>query len=86
MYERNQDGRRAYNRVVVGRVKGFGKTKLAAALALVELAGPFAPPAPDIPVAAASFEQADRVFAAARVMASEGPAGAVPGGAPRFAP
>lgn len=72
-HELRPDGRRQFRRVVYGRPKGYGKTELAAALGLAEFAGPFALTAPDIPVAAASFEQADLVFGAMRVMAAEGP-------------
>jgi phage terminase large subunit-like protein len=72
VYERLPSGERRYRRVLYGRPKGYGKTELAAALALAELAGPTAPIAADIPVAAASFEQADLLFGAAKVMASEG--------------
>jgi phage terminase large subunit-like protein len=73
VYERRADGGRRYRQVLYGRPKGYGKTELAAALAIAELAGPVAPVAPDIPVAAASFEQANLLFGAARTMISEGP-------------
>ena len=73
IYERRPDGRRKHRQVLVGRPKGFGKTELGAALAIAELAGPLAPVAPDIPVAAASYEQANLLFGAARTMISEGP-------------
>ena len=62
--------------------KGCGKTELCAALALAELAGPTVPTAdgrgqvrksPNVPIAAGSFEQADRLFGAARLMVTEGP-------------
>src|SRR5215210_6938849 len=72
-YERRADGRRRYRRVLRGRPKGSGKTALAAAIALAELGGPVGPTSPVIPVAAASFEQADLVFGTARAMVSEGP-------------
>lgn len=72
-YELRPDGRRKHRRVLYGRPKGFGKTELAAAIALAELASPVAPAAPNIPIAAASFEQADLLFGAARTMVSEGP-------------
>ncbi len=69
-----------------GRPKGDGKTELTAAIACAELLGPVRcagfttdgdpiaepAPSPDIPVAAASFEQADLLFGAARVMLAEG--------------
>jgi phage terminase large subunit-like protein len=72
-YELGPGGHRKHRRVLYGRPKGFGKTELAAAIALAELAGPVAPPTPNIPVAAASFEQADLLFGAARTMVNEGP-------------
>ena len=86
-YELQPDGDRRYRRVLWGLPSGNGKTEIAAALACAELAGPVickgfrangAPIAglrvsPDIPVAAASFEQADLLFGAARVMLAEGP-------------
>jgi phage terminase large subunit-like protein len=75
-YELRPDGRRRYRRVLRGRPKGDGKTELAAAIGCVELglAGQHGfPKAPEIPVAAASFEQADLLFGAAKAMISEGP-------------
>ena len=73
LYERTPSGRRLRRRALLGLPKGNGKTELAAAIAVVELGGPVAPPSPVIPVAAASFEQADLVFGAARTMIAEGP-------------
>lgn len=85
-YELHPDGRRRYRRVLLGLPKGNGKTELAAALGCAELGGPVVcvgwkdckPIAgrrisPAIPVAAASFEQADILFGAARTMIKEGP-------------
>jgi len=87
-YELEPDGSRRYDRAVLGLGKGNGKTELAAALALAELAGPVVfdgwerpgvsrrpvpRTAPDIPIAAASFEQADTLFAAAKAMIQHGP-------------
>ena len=86
-YELTDDGGRQFDQVVLGLPKGNGKSELAAALAICELAGPvqFAGwledgtplgemrTSPDIPVAAASFEQADTVFGSCRQMISEGP-------------
>jgi phage terminase large subunit-like protein len=60
-------------RAVLGRAKGWGKTEFLAAIALFFLAGPLAPKAPNIPIAAASFEQADLLFGSARTMVTEGP-------------
>lgn len=81
-----RNARRRYDRVLIGLPKGNGKTELAAALAIAEFAGPVvfagfddagnpvARPrtSPDIPVAAASFEQADLVFGACRTMIRQG--------------
>lgn len=81
-YELYPSARRVVRRAKRGRPKGSGKTELAGAIACVELAGPArckgfkengtpiptSVTSPDIPVAAASFEQADTLFAAARVM------------------
>lgn len=86
-YELNEDGSRKHKRVLLGLPKGNGKTELGAALAVCELAGPVVfdgwngkekPKAkrrlaPDIPVAAASFEQADTLFGSAKTMISQGP-------------
>ena len=68
--------------------KGCGKTELMAAVGLAELAGPvLVDPAtgkpsrrlaPNVPVAAASFEQADKLFGAAKVMASHENSGLAP--------
>jgi phage terminase large subunit-like protein len=60
-------------RAVLGRAKGWGKTEFLAAIALFFLAGPLAPKSPNIPIAAASFEQADLLFGSARTMVAEGP-------------
>jgi len=86
MYELDAQGNRQYDQVVLGLPKGNGKSELAAALAIAELAGPVLfdrwvkgkpvgklRPSPDIPVSAASFEQADTVFRAARHMIADGP-------------
>ncbi len=73
--------RRVVRRALLIMPKGCGKTELTAAIGLFELAGPATlgedgkgveRKAPNIPVAAASFEQADRLFGAAKVMAKEG--------------
>ena len=91
-YELEPDGTRRYDRAVLGLPKGNGKTEIAAAIALAELAGPVVfdgwvdpsarvleprPPkhrtAPDIPIAAASYKQANILFKAAATMISEGP-------------
>lgn len=77
--------RRLVDRVVVGLPKGCAKTEGAAAWALAELAGPVvAHPgvlegewpllrqSPNVPVGAASYEQARLCFGAAAVMVKEG--------------
>lgn len=83
------DGTRRYDEVLIGLPKGQGKTPLAAAIACAEFAGPVcfdgwhengfpqgtARLSPDIPVAAVSYEQADRVFGAARAMIRHGQLG-----------
>jgi phage terminase large subunit-like protein len=74
--------RRLVRRLLLVLPKGCGKTELVAAICLAELAGPTQPTAdgrgtlrrsPNIPVGAASFEQAERLFGAARTMVAEGP-------------
>lgn len=86
LYALDESGARRCRRGLIGRGKGWGKSEFAAAVAIAELAGPVrcagfedgrpvpvSVVSPDIPVAAASFEQADLVFATARAMISEGP-------------
>ena len=78
-YELNPDGSRRWRRVLIGVPKGNGKSPFAAWVAAVELAGPvmfdrWTPKgpvgalrtSPVVPVGAASFEQADLVFAELR--------------------
>ena len=60
-------GQLRYDRVVIGIPRGNIKTELAGDLGDAELLGPLAPVSPNVPLAAASFEQADRMFAAARL-------------------
>ena len=86
-YEVDSDGNRCFDRVLLGLPKGDGKTEMAAALAVTELAGPVvfagwdaegrpmgrSRTAPDIPIAAASYEQADTLFGAAKTMIDKGP-------------
>jgi hypothetical protein len=72
-YETNDDGsfrRWRYDRALREKAKGAGKTEIVAAIALAELAGPTAPLAPNVPVSAASFEQADLPFGRAKQMAT----------------
>lgn len=59
-----------WRRLFVETPKGWGKTELAAAMALAEFCGPVAPSSPNVPVAAASFEQADLLFGRAKQMAT----------------
>jgi len=86
-YELRPDGHRRWRRVVWGEPKGGGKTELCAAISLCEFAGPVVfdswtdtgrPRArrrlsPDIPVAAASYDQANLVWSALKAMVEEGP-------------
>ena len=76
LYELDASGRRIVKRALVGTPKGCSKSEVAAGVALAELAGPVlltdGRPSlrtdPDVPVAAASWEQADLVYGAARSM------------------
>lgn len=82
-YELAPDGARLVKEALLGVPKGNGKSELAAAFAWAEMAGPVVfdrwdaagKPvgkrrlSPNIPVAAASYEQADKVFGAAALMA-----------------
>lgn len=86
-YELRDDGSRRYTRALLGVAKGNAKTELAAAISCAELGGPVVfdrwgangqpigkrRVSPDIPVGAASFEQADLLFGCARVMIRQGP-------------
>jgi phage terminase large subunit-like protein len=85
-YELLPDGTRAYDRVLLGIPKGNGKTEIAAMIACAELGGPVVFAgwnedgsargkrrlSPEIPIAAASFEQADKLFGAAKIMIGKG--------------
>lgn len=76
LYELKSDGTRRYRRALLGLPKGNGKTPIAAAVAAVELAGPVVfdgwnddgtprgkqRTSPDIPIGAASYQQADLVY------------------------
>jgi phage terminase large subunit-like protein len=59
-----------YRRGLKGAAKGDGKTAFIAAIACVEFAGPpcIAPKSPNIPIMAASFEQANLLFSVAGTM------------------
>lgn len=70
LYREDEDGQRYYRRALIGLPSGAGKTELVAAIGLYELdAGPTVSPL--IPVAAASKEQANLVFGAARTCCEE---------------
>lgn len=73
LYREDVNGRRIVRRALLGLPKGNGKSELAAAIAVAELAGPYAPESPNVIIAAASFEQADITFGAARTMITQGP-------------
>lgn len=80
-YAATERGTRRYRRVLWGLAKGAGKTSRAAAVGLCELAGPagLTPKgprlrvSPDVPVAAASYDQAGLLFGTARHMVTAGP-------------
>jgi phage terminase large subunit-like protein len=59
-----------YDEALRGAATGDGKTSFAAAIVVLEFAGPpqIAVPSPNIPIAAASFEQADLLFSAVATM------------------
>jgi hypothetical protein len=81
LYRLTRDGSRQVRRVLVVMPKGCGKTELGAAIACTRVRGPDDPrrepqagPArsPNIPIGAASFEQADLLFGAAKTMMTQG--------------
>lgn len=91
-YELRPDGTRRYKKVVKGEPKGKGKTPLVGAIALAEMCGPVVFAgwddrgrprgkmrlSPDIPVAAASWDQANLLFGDNVVqMVKEGPLNAI---------
>ena len=59
-----------YDEALRGAATGDGKTQFIAAIVVLEFAGPapIAVPSPNIPIAAASFEQADLLFSAVATM------------------
>lgn len=74
--------RRIVRRALIILPKGCGKTELTAAIGLAELCGPVTigsdgrptrRTAPNIPVAAASYEQANKLYGAAKLIAENGP-------------
>lgn len=73
LYRTDKSGRRTIRRALLGMPKGNGKTELAAAIACLEVAGPFAPSSPDVIVVASSMEQASILFDSAKAMISGGP-------------
>jgi phage terminase large subunit-like protein len=86
-YELTPIGRRRWNHVLIGMAKGNIKSETAAALTIAEMIGPvafggwksdgrpigIARTSPEIPVAAASWDQADIVFNGAAEMIRMGP-------------
>lgn len=81
LYRLKRDGSRQVRRVLVVMPKGCGKTELGAAIACLEFAGPTALDtnrkpirrrSPNIPIGAASFEQANLLFGAAKTMMVQG--------------
>lgn len=63
-------GQWRHNEALRGEATGGGKTQFIAAVVLLEFAGPdqIAPKSPNIPIAAASFEQANLLFSAVATM------------------
>ncbi|PXY33561.1 hypothetical protein BAY59_10790 [Prauserella coralliicola] len=59
-----------YDEALRGAATGDGKTQFIASIVVLEFAGPpqIAVPSPNIPIAAASFEQADLLFSAVAIM------------------
>lgn len=70
LYELRADGSRRFQRALIGFPKGQGKTELAAALGLYETLAS-GTVSPLVPVAAASKDQANLVFGAAKIMCEE---------------
>jgi len=63
-----------HDRVVIGMARGNAKTELAAMIGVAEMTGPVAPlSSPHVVVSAASFDQADNVFRAAKASIENGP-------------
>jgi phage terminase large subunit-like protein len=60
-------GQLRYDRALFGLPRGSIKTELIGNVGDAELLGPIAPRSPNVPVVAASFDQADRIFSAARL-------------------
>ena len=63
-------GQWRHNEALRGAATGDGKTQFIAAVVMLEFAGPeqIAPASPNIPIAAASFEQANLLFSAVATM------------------
>jgi phage terminase large subunit-like protein len=63
-------GQWRYDEALRGAATGDGKTQFIASIVMLEFAGPpqIAVPSPNIPIAAASFEQADLLFTAVATM------------------
>lgn len=60
-------GNLLHDRALFGMAKGNGKTGVSGDIGDAELCGPLAPISPNIPVSAASWDQANRLFSAARL-------------------
>lgn len=84
LYRLKRDGSRQVRRALVVMPKGCGKTELGAAIACLEFAGPTSLDknrkpirrrSPNIPIGAASFEQANLLFGAAKTMMTSGKLG-----------
>lgn len=78
-----ETGQLLHDRVLIGVGRGNIKTELIGELGDAELLGPLAPISPNVPVVAASFEQADTIFRAAR-LGIEGDGGDAPGPMAQF--
>jgi phage terminase large subunit-like protein len=72
LYEFFPSGELVHQRAIIGIPKGNAKTELDAFIGLAELAGPVAPVSPNVAITAASWEQADKLYGAARVAVEEG--------------
>ena len=70
-----ETGDLVHNRVLIGVGKGNAKTEIIAGVGDAELAGPIAPLSPNVAISAASYEQADKLFGAAKTAALEGDLG-----------
>ena len=67
-----ETGDLVYNRILWGVPKGNSKTELCGCIGDAELCGPIAPVSPNVAISAASYEQADKLFGAAKTSMLEG--------------